>query len=120
MESYLRIGAFSRKFQVSPSTVRYYVQLGLIIPDVQNNQHLFHQECLRDMEQVMKLKRMRFSLEEIHELITLNRKSHLLLDEELEPYMDWFRAQKKKLQKELRAKKSCITNIHALLAELPS
>lgn len=119
MEPYMRIGVFARKFGVPPSTIRYYVQLGLIIPDIQNNQHLFHEKCLRDMEQVMEHKRMRFSLEEIHELITLNRKSHLLLDEELEPYMEYFRIHKKKLQKDLREQKRCIANIDAMLSALP-
>lgn len=77
MEESLRIGAFCKKFGVSASTVRYYIHYGILIPETRNGQFLFSKSCVQDMAQIMELKELQFSLEEIHSLLTLRRKFNL-------------------------------------------
>mgnify|MGYP000913121282 FL=1 len=74
MKQFMRIGAFAKKFDIPVSTVRYYIQRGFIVPEKKNGQFLFDEYSISDMQRIDAWKRMHFSLNEIHELISLYRK----------------------------------------------
>lgn len=101
MGELMRIGPFSRMFGVVPSTVRYYIQRGFLVPKTQNKQYLFHEDCVNDMRQIMEWKELRFSLDDIHELLTLQRKFNRSLPDDVQPYLLLLNHQKKKLQQDL-------------------
>ncbi|HEY9576812.1 MAG TPA: MerR family transcriptional regulator [Pseudobacillus sp.] len=69
----MRIGSFAKKFDVSIDTVRYYIELGLLIPEKEKTQYQMNQMCLEDMELIHELKHFRFSLKEIHKILSLKR-----------------------------------------------
>ncbi len=101
MEESLRIGAFCKKFGVSASTVRYYVHYGILIPETRNGQFLFSKSCVQDMAQIMELKELQFSLEEIHSLLTLRRKFNLAKKEDADSYLHLLNRQKERLTERL-------------------
>ncbi|MFM1652882.1 MerR family transcriptional regulator [Brevibacillus sp. B_LB10_24] len=69
----MKIGAFARHFHISIDTVRYYTELGLLVPNKRESQLQFDQNCLDDMHVIIELKKMRFTLQEIHKILSLKR-----------------------------------------------
>ena len=101
MEEFLRIGAFCRRFNIAASTVRYYIHRGILIPETRNGQYLFSESCIQDMQQIMELKELRFSLDEIHGLLTLRRKFNLPQKADAESYLHMLYLQKERLTQQL-------------------
>ena len=101
MEEFLRIGAFCRRFNIAASTVRYYIHRGILIPETRNGQYLFSESCIQDMQQIMELKELRFSLDEIHGLLTLRRKFNLAQKADAESYLHMLYLQKERLTQQL-------------------
>lgn len=97
MKQLLRIGAFAAQFDLPISTVRYYIQRGFIIPERKNGQYLFDELCIIDMQRIESWKRMRFSLNEIHELISLYRKYPNSAVEQESEYQQLYRNKKDEL-----------------------
>ncbi|MFC9601158.1 MerR family transcriptional regulator [Peribacillus butanolivorans] len=69
----MRIGSIAKKFNVSIDTVRYYIELGLLIPEKEKSQYRMNQGCFEDMALINELKQLRFSLKEIHKVLSLKR-----------------------------------------------
>ncbi|MFK2827243.1 MerR family transcriptional regulator [Bacillus sp. B190/17] len=69
----MKIGSFAKKFDVSIDTVRYYIELGLLLPEKEKTQYYMNQLCLEDMAFIHELKQLRFSLKEIHKILSLKR-----------------------------------------------
>ena len=103
METLMRIGSFARRFGVPQSTIRYYIQRGILIPEKRNGQHLFPESCISDMERVMEFKKLQFSLDDILELLTLHRKFNLSQKSDVDAYMLLLSQHKEQLQEELAA-----------------
>lgn len=64
----IKIGDFAKIFNISIKTVRYYESIGLIIPayvDVYSGYRYFNEENAKRMEEILALKELGFSLEEI-------------------------------------------------------
>ncbi len=73
----MRIGAFAEKYNMNVSAVRYYVERGLLTPQRRNNQYVFDDDCMKDMEKILRYKSFHFSLSEIELLFFLQRNSQL-------------------------------------------
>ena len=96
----MRIGAFSKQFAISPETVRYYVNKGLLCPIIKNDRYDFKENDKYDMQLLLRLKSFRFSIGEIHKLLSLRRLSNFDSQNELDDYIDILVEQKNKLQHE--------------------
>ncbi|MDD3611956.1 MAG: MerR family transcriptional regulator [Eubacteriales bacterium] len=97
MTKLMRIGAFSDQTGLPISTVRYYVKLGLIVPSKPNGQFLFDEHCIADAERIKLWKSLRFSLEEIHELISIHRKYPNSFVKQENEYKQYFMNKKEEL-----------------------
>lgn len=78
----LTIGEFSRVCKVSTKTLRYYAEIGLILPskiNPENNYRYYTIEQLDTMLLINRLKSYQFSLEEIKEIMD----SRELIDEKI-------------------------------------
>lgn len=73
----MKIGEFGRSFDLTPETVRYYINEGLIVPNVKNARYDFSEKDCADMELLIKLKSFRFTLKDIDKLLALKRLSNL-------------------------------------------
>ncbi|CAH0138703.1 MerR family transcriptional regulator [Bacillus sp. Soil745] len=69
----MKIGTFAKLFHVTTDTVRYYIELGLLIPDKKNTQYQMNQLCLDDMAFIAELKKFHFPLLEIQQILSYRR-----------------------------------------------
>lgn len=115
MDKLMRIGAFARACNTSISTVRYYVQCGYLIPERQNGQYLFDERCRKDMDQITMWKSMLFSLEEIHELLSFQRRYTYPLREDIEGYIAIYQRQLQRLFVHEKALNQRIDTVRAQL-----
>ena len=63
----MKIKEFSNNFDLSYDTIRYYMKLNLINPQKVGGHYEFDPEDQNDMAEILKLKEMEFSLDEIKE-----------------------------------------------------
>lgn len=97
----LSIGEFSNICQVSTKTLRYYAEIGLILPDEinpENGYRYYSIEQLKRMLFINRLKSYNFSLEEIRAILDAKKPQ----DEKL--YVELIRKKRelKKMVQELR------------------
>ncbi|MGO0061381.1 MerR family transcriptional regulator [Brevibacillus fluminis] len=96
----MKIGAFAKHFDISIDTVRYYVDLGLLIPNKKESQLQFDQNCLEDMQMIIELKKLRFTLQEIHKVLSLRRITQFSDIEDLHFYVTLLQEKQRQLQEE--------------------
>ena len=83
----LSIGEFSKICQVSTKTLRYYAEIGLILPDeinLENGYRYYSIDQLETMLFINRLKSYNFSLEEIKEILENLFLMRTVYDEELD------------------------------------
>lgn len=64
----IKIGDFAKMFDVSTKTVRHYEKVGLLVPyevDIYSGYRYFNEDNVKRMEEILSLKELGFSLEEI-------------------------------------------------------
>lgn len=70
----MKIGDFANKFDVSISTVRYYIKNGVLVPSKKDNcQFEFSEKDIEEMKIVLALKKLFFSIEEIKQYLKITR-----------------------------------------------
>lgn len=70
----MHIKDFAAKFQVSTDTVRYYEKEGLLSPGRSaNGYRVYDGQCERDMQFIIVLKELGFSLEDIHVFVEMEK-----------------------------------------------
>jgi DNA-binding transcriptional MerR regulator len=69
----MRIGEFSRKFHLPQSTVRYYVDNGLLVPLKSNSQYIFTETDEIEMDLISRLRKLSFTLNEIKNFLQIMR-----------------------------------------------
>ncbi|MGM8365276.1 MerR family transcriptional regulator [Virgibacillus sp. W0181] len=71
------IGKFAEKFNVKTDTIRYYMELGLLIPKKKNHYYEFDATCVEDMKWITELKSYYFTLQEINNILAIKRVTSL-------------------------------------------
>lgn len=108
----MKIGQFSEQFHVTPETIRFYINKGLLIPMARHGRYVFSNQDMEDMETLLKLKAMRFSLSDIHRMLSLKRLSNLDSAEELHDYVNILKKQKKLLTREKKQLEEIISDLN--------
>ncbi len=96
----MKIGTFAKKFNLNASTIRFYINNGLLTPIREGGQYTFDKECVSDMEKILKYKRYYFSLEEIQLLFFLEKASLFQDEIVLEVCADMMRSKRNHLIEE--------------------
>lgn len=96
----MKIAQFSQHFNLPSETIRYYINEGLLVPATKNDRYNFCERDIEDMELLLKLKSFRFSITDIHKILSLKRLSNLDSAEELNDYVNILKSQKYVLLKE--------------------
>ena len=115
----MKIGTFARKFNMNSSAVRFYIQNGLLVPERKNGQYEFGRDCILDMENILKYKNYRFSLEEIQLLFFLEKTSRFQDRVVLEVCADMLKNKRKELIGERDHLNGCIEDLAAEIDNLP-
>ena len=71
----MQIKAFSEKYNVPADTIRYYEKEGLLHPKrLENGYRYYDEDCANELKMLIVLKQLGFTLSEIFELNTLEKK----------------------------------------------
>lgn len=108
----MKIGDFARKYNLNITTVRYYVERSLLTPERKNNQYIFNESCMDDMDKILKYKYLRFTLEEIELLFFLEKTSKLRDYTILEIFSDLLIRKKYELEEEVKNVSSVINDLN--------
>ncbi|WP_432662283.1 MerR family transcriptional regulator [Wukongibacter baidiensis] len=77
----MKIGEFAQKFNVKKSTIRYYTDQKVLLPVKTTNKIIYDSMCEEDMKQVLELREMGFSIDEIKKFLNLFRLKGVVNDE---------------------------------------
>ncbi len=69
----MKIGEFSKKHDITHDTVRHYIDIGLLIPRKDGHHYRFGHIHDEDINKIIELKKLDFSLMEIQKILNLNR-----------------------------------------------
>ncbi|ABR50299.1 putative transcriptional regulator, MerR family [Alkaliphilus metalliredigens QYMF] len=69
----MKIGAFSAKHNITIDTVRHYIDLGLLLPHKKGGQYEFTSKDSNDLQGVLELKGLKFTLGEIQKVFSYKR-----------------------------------------------
>ena len=86
----MELGEFAKKFDTSVSTVRHYINLGLLVPEKDGFQYCFEDDDCREMEIIITMKNAGFKLSELNKYLSIFRfynKDDYLLYEKLLEYL---------------------------------
>lgn len=69
----MKIGEFSKKNNVTQDTIRHYIDMGLLVVEKHGSQYKFTEENSSDIEKIVMLKQLDFSLTDIQEMLCFYR-----------------------------------------------
>ncbi|MBU3129858.1 MerR family transcriptional regulator [Clostridium tagluense] len=98
----MKIGKFTMQNNITIDAVRYYIELGLIIPEKSGGQYDFDERCKSDLEKTIKLKGQGFTLNEIKAIFVLKRIGKLTTYQENEYYRDIYCNKKIELSSKIK------------------
>lgn len=114
----MKIGEFARKYQVSRDTVRYYMKMGLLVPNGRDAQYQFDENDCRDMEKILRMKEQRFTLQEIHKYLDIRRTSTMMEPESIQDVLDLMDTKRMELEEEIKVLQGICSSIEKEAQEL--
>ncbi|MDD7795259.1 MerR family transcriptional regulator [Clostridium sp. 'White wine YQ'] len=87
----MKIGAFSKKNNITLDSIRHYITLGLLVPNRNGKQYDFDERCQLDIEEIINLKELGFSLNEIKTIFFFKKFASLARNEDREYYRGIFK-----------------------------
>ena len=115
----MKISAFADEFNVNVSTVRHYINSGLLVPEKKQGQYYFDRECIDDMKNILKYKNYHFSLEEIQLLFFMEKASRFKDEVVLDVCSEILKNKKKELLEEKKILEENIRSIEKDITEMP-
>ena len=116
----MKIGEFSKKYNIPISTIRYYIEEGLITPKKNGAQYNFGELNEFEMQLLTDLRESAFSLEEMRQFVNISR----IFDEKdplrYKELKTLFEDKKDRLSKQIEAAKATIKTIDLKLNALTS
>lgn len=73
----MKIGQVAQRYGISRDNLYYYINYGLLVPPRMDKQYVFDDETLSDLERILELKELGFTLAEIHHILSLFRISDM-------------------------------------------
>lgn len=86
----MKIGKFASKNNLTIDTIRHYMSLDLIVPEMNGSQYNFDERCQTDLSEILHFKSIGFSLQEIQMLLIFKRIGRLTDYEESLYYQSFF------------------------------
>ncbi|MGM0641375.1 MAG: MerR family transcriptional regulator [Thermotogota bacterium] len=74
----MKISDFSRKYGVPVDTIRYYIDSSLLTPQKIHNRYVFDEVTEEQMEQILELKELQFTISEISKILSIERINQIM------------------------------------------
>lgn len=71
----MQIGAFVRQMETTADTVRYYMELALLKPELERGRYYFGEKEVRDFQAIVQLKQWGFAVKDIQKLFEYKLRS---------------------------------------------
>ncbi|WP_310829149.1 MerR family transcriptional regulator [Paenibacillus pedocola] len=71
----MQIGAFVREMETTADTVRYYMELALLKPELERGRYCFGEKEIRDFQAIVQLKQWGFAVKDIQKLFDYKLRS---------------------------------------------
>lgn len=97
----MKIGKFAEKYGVTLDAVRYYLERGLLVAQKRGEHYFFTAADGKDLEKIIELKNLEFSLNAIQDLLTVQRLSGENTDVFRNYYMPYLIRQKDEIDSEI-------------------
>lgn len=97
----MKIGKFAEKYGVTLDAVRYYLERGLLVAQKRGEQYFFTEADEKDLEKIIELKNLEFSLNAISDLLTVQRLSGENTDVFRNYYLPYLLRQKDEIDSEI-------------------
>ena len=69
----MKIGQVVKKYGISANSLYFYINNGLLVPPKKNNQYVFDDRTLGELQLILELKKMEMPLKTIHRILSLRR-----------------------------------------------
>ena len=97
----MKIGAFAKQNQVTIDTIRHYVDMELLFPRKENKQYEFDRQCQSDFNEILFLKALGFTLQEIKNIFVVKRLGKMTPFQHDEYYKNIFRGKVQQTKAEM-------------------
>ncbi len=114
----MKIGTFAKTNKLSIDSIRHYMKLGLVLPEKQGGHYHFDERCQNDLNDILSLKNMGFTLNEIKIIFKFKRLGKLTPYQEDEYYKTIFINKQKNLTEEIEELCGFKENLDDKLKEL--
>ena len=114
----MRIGKVSELYHISADNLYYYINYGLLVPPRPKGQYVFDQATLKDLEWILELKDLDFSLREIHIILSLKRVSGFADPQDLTELKEIYSSKRNLCLKEMERKREIIQKLDVKIQEL--
>lgn len=114
----MKIGQVSKKYGLSKDNIYYYINYGLLVPPKLNSQYVFDDDTISDLEEILQLKAMDYSLAEIHRIVSLHRISNLENPVDKEELRDMYSAKRAECAGKVKHYEAVIHDLDDRIVEL--
>lgn len=114
----MRIGKVSELYHISIDNLYYYIHYGLLVPPRPKGQYVFDEATCKDLEWILELKDLDFSLREIHILLSLKRVSGFADPQDLMELKEMYINKRHFCLQEIQHKKTVIEKLEKKIQEL--
>lgn len=78
----MKIGQVVKKYNIPVNSLYFYINNGLLVPPRRNNQYVFDENTLSELECILQMKQMCFPLKTIHRVLSLRRISNFYSEDD--------------------------------------
>jgi DNA-binding transcriptional MerR regulator/ubiquinone/menaquinone biosynthesis C-methylase UbiE len=114
----MKISSFADKYNISTDTVRYYMDLNLIIPEKIGGHYQFDQKCEEQITKILNLKEMKFTLQEIKNIFNYHRMGKLTNYQQNNYYQDIYRKKIEEIETEIGELENALDKLKDKVEEL--
>lgn len=114
----MKIGKFCEKFNISPTTVRFYIKTGLLAPNKKNSQYDFTYADTAEMEIICKLKELSFNLDEIKRYLQIIRMYDIQDEHIREHLLPLYELKQQSLEKDIVTIRNSIESLQCEIENL--